>query len=223
VAGQPHFLAARPTPRPSSTRSFPIAFYPLRAQHLCCGMVKFRGKEGFSPFKSLNSSPSPPSLRKLLFILSPAMDPFNALSTAVAARNIPPLKEAPPAKVMSYALVASTDLEKTVDATKEVTRGAGAPSTKLVGRSANSPSRTAMVCGQSVPRDEGRSPPVCQGFPYTRGHGTRPTSALSPHPMIGKEYRSVMPTCPTTGILTPKKVTARRQLVVPSSSNNDDL
>jgi hypothetical protein len=32
-----------------------------------------------------------------------------------------------------------------------------------------------------------------------------------------------MPTRPTTGILTPRKVTARCQLVVPSSSNDDDL
>jgi hypothetical protein len=31
------------------------------------------------------------------------------------------LKEAPPAKVMSSALVALTDLEKTLDAVKEVT------------------------------------------------------------------------------------------------------
>jgi hypothetical protein len=41
--------------------------------------------------------------------------------------------------------------------------------------------------------------------------------------MIGKEYRSVTPTHPTTGILTPRKVTAWRQLVVPSSSSDDDL
>jgi hypothetical protein len=32
-----------------------------------------------------------------------------------------------------------------------------------------------------------------------------------------------MPTRPTTGILTPRKVTVRRQLVVPSSNNNDDI
>jgi hypothetical protein len=41
--------------------------------------------------------------------------------------------------------------------------------------------------------------------------------------MIGKEHRSVTPTRPTTGILTPRKVTARRQLMVPSSSSDDDL
>jgi hypothetical protein len=80
-----------------------------------------------------------------------------------------------------------------------------------------------MVCGQSVPRDEGRSPPVHQGSPYTRGHGTRPAHALSPHSMIGKEHRSVTPTHPTMGILTPRKVTIRHQLVVPSSSSDDDL
>jgi hypothetical protein len=48
-------------------------------------------------------------------------------------------------------------------------------------------------------------------------------SALSPLPMIAKEHRSVMPTHPTTGILTPRMVTIRCQLVVPSRSNDDDL
>jgi hypothetical protein len=57
------------------------------------------------------------------------MDPFNALSTATAVR-----KEAPPAKVMSCALVTSTNLEKTLDAAKEVTEGAGGPSAKMAGR-----------------------------------------------------------------------------------------
>jgi hypothetical protein len=47
--------------------------------------------------------------------------------------------------------------------------------------------------------------------------------ALSPRPTIGKEYRLVTPTRPTTGFLTLRKVTARRQLVAPSSSSDDDL
>jgi hypothetical protein len=51
-------------------------------------------------------------LPKLLFILSLAMDPFNALSTAAAARKNPPLKEASPTKVMSCALIISADLQK---------------------------------------------------------------------------------------------------------------
>jgi hypothetical protein len=51
----------------------------------------------------------------------------------------------------------------------------------------------------------------------------RPTCALPPRPMIGKEHRSVTPTHPTTGILTPRKLTIRCQLVVPSSSSDDDL
>jgi hypothetical protein len=79
------------------------------------------------------------------------MGPFNALSTAAAAKKIPPLKEAPPAKVMSCALVASTDLEKDLDAVKEVTRGVGAPSVKMVGRLADSPGQSAMVCGHLTP------------------------------------------------------------------------
>jgi hypothetical protein len=117
---------------------------------------------------------------------------------------------------MLCALVASTDLEKTLDATKEVTRGAGMPSAKMVGR-------PGMACGQSIPHDEGRSPPARQGSPYIRGRGMCSARALSPRSMIGKEHQSVTPTCPTTGILAPSKVTIRHQLVVPSSSSDDDL
>jgi hypothetical protein len=144
------------------------------------------------------------------------MDPFNALSTTAAARKIPPLKEAPLVKVMSCALVASTNLEKELDAAREVTRGAGVPLAKLA-------SRLAMVCGHSPPCDEGRSPPARQGSPCTQGHGTRLTHALSPRPTIGKEHRSVMPTRPTTGILTLRMVTIQHQLVVPPCSSDDDL
>jgi hypothetical protein len=50
------------------------------------------------------------SLSKLLFILSAAMDPYNAQSTTAAAWKIPPLKEASLATVMSCALITSTDL-----------------------------------------------------------------------------------------------------------------
>jgi hypothetical protein len=74
------------------------------------------------------------------------MDPFNALSTATTARKIPSLQEAPPAKVMLCTLVMSRDLEKDLDATKEVNRGTNTPSAKM-----------AMVCGHSTPRDEGQA------------------------------------------------------------------
>jgi hypothetical protein len=155
------------------------------------------------------------------------MDPFNTMSTATAVRKIPPLREAPPAKVMSCALVASTDLERGLDATKEVTGGADTPSMKMAGRSANSPSHPAMVCGHSppppLPGDEGRSPPAHQGSPCARGRGTHLVHTLSPRPTIRKEHQLVMPTRPTTGVLTPRKVTIRHQHVVPLSSSNDDL
>jgi hypothetical protein len=88
------------------------------------------------------------------------MDPFNALSTATTARKIPPLKEAPPAKVMSCALVASIELEKDLDAAKQVTRGAGIPSTKMARWS-------AMVCGHLGPHDDDRPSPTRQGSPCT--------------------------------------------------------
>jgi hypothetical protein len=45
-------------------------------------------------------------------------------------------------------LIALTDLQKDLDVAKEATRGAGVPLAKMAGR-------PAMVCGQSVPRDEG--------------------------------------------------------------------
>jgi hypothetical protein len=80
-----------------------------------------------------------------------------------------------------------------------------------------------MVCGHSAPREECRSPLACKCCTCTQGHGTRPAHALSPRLMIEKEDRSVMPTCPTMGILTPRKVTVRHQLVVPSSSRKNDL
>jgi hypothetical protein len=41
--------------------------------------------------------------------------------------------------------------------------------------------------------------------------------------MIGKEHRPVTPTCPSTRVLTLRKVTVQHQLVVRSSSNEDDL
>jgi hypothetical protein len=144
------------------------------------------------------------------------MDPFNALSTAATTRKIPPLIEASPTKIMLSALITSTDLQKDLDAAKEVTGGAGVQSAKMA-------SRSVMVCGQSVPRYEGQSPPARQGSPCTQGHGMRLTPALSPHPTIGKEHRSVMPTYPTMGILTPRKVNIEHQLVVHSSSNDDDV
>jgi hypothetical protein len=145
------------------------------------------------------------------------MDPFNALSTTAAARKIPPLREAPPTKVMSCALVTSTDLKRAFDAVKKVIRGAGTPSVKMA-------DRPWFVAIRPPPsRDEDRSPLARQVSPYARGHGTHPVRALSPRPTIRKEHRSVTPTCPTTEVLTPRKMTIWHQLVVPSSSSNDDL
>jgi hypothetical protein len=103
----------------------------LRAQHLCYGMVKFERKEGFSPFKLRNSSPSPSLLFQALVHPLPYHGSLQCFVHCCAARNIPSLKEAPPAKVMLCALVASTELEKTLDAAKEVTKGAGVPSAKI--------------------------------------------------------------------------------------------
>jgi hypothetical protein len=66
-------------------------------------------------------------------------------------------------------------------------------------------------------------PHVRKASPSARGRGPRPGSALSPSPMIGKEHRSITPTRPTMGVLTLRKVTIPRNLVVHSNSDNDDL
>jgi hypothetical protein len=50
-----------------------------------------------------------------------------------------------------------------------------------------------------------------------------PVRAVSPCPTIEKEHQLVTATRPTTRFLTPRKVTIRRQLVVPLSSSDDDL
>jgi hypothetical protein len=60
---------------------------------------------------------------------------------------------APPAKVMSCTLVASTDLERALDATKEVTEGAGVPLVKM----------SSQLAGQ---------------LPWIAGHGLWPFGPL---------------------------------------------
>jgi hypothetical protein len=83
-------------------------------------------------------------------------------------RKEDPTNERGITKVMSCALVASTNLQKDLDTAKGVTGGASAPSAKMVGRSDRSLSWSAMVCGQLVPHDEGRSPPTRQGSPVPK-------------------------------------------------------
>jgi hypothetical protein len=77
------------------------------------------------------------------------MDPFNALSTVVATRKIPLVKEASPAKVMSSMLIALRYLQKDLDAAKEVTGGAGAPSAKMAGRPTPLAGRPWFVANRS--------------------------------------------------------------------------
>jgi hypothetical protein len=151
------------------------------------------------------------------------MDPFNALSTATAVRMIPLLREAPPAKVASCALVASTDLEKVIDAVKEVIGGSGVPSTMMAGRPAKSPGRPATIGGRLTPLKVGQPSPACQSSPTAQGRGSRLVRVIYPHPTIGKEHHSVTRTCPSMSVLTLKKITIRHQLVVLSSNSDDDL
>jgi hypothetical protein len=148
VVGRPHFMAAQASPDPNSIRSFPIAFYPLRTQRSYAWNGKIpRRRSGSLPLKSLNSPLLSHFSSKAFFISSLAIDPLNALSTTAAARMIPLLREAPPAKVASCVLVASTDLEKALDVAKEVIEGADAPSVTTGSQPAKSPNRPTTVGG----------------------------------------------------------------------------
>jgi hypothetical protein len=84
-------------------------------------------------------------------------------STAAAVRAMPPLKELP-ANVTSYTLVASSDLDKALDTTKGVNRGAGTPLAKMGGRPANIDSRPAMSFGRPARHEVGRPPRACLVF-----------------------------------------------------------
>jgi hypothetical protein len=72
VAGRRHFLAARSSPEPNLSRSFPVAFYPMRTQR----SYAWNGKnceenEWFSPIKIPQlTSFSLTSLPKFVHLLS---------------------------------------------------------------------------------------------------------------------------------------------------------
>jgi hypothetical protein len=97
------------------------------------------------------------------------------------------------------------------------------PSVMMGGRPAKSHGQPTIVGGRLTPIELGQPSPTCQSSPTAHGRGSRPVRALSPHLMIGKEHRSVMPTHPFTGVLTPKKITIRCHMVVRSSSCEDPL
>jgi hypothetical protein len=151
------------------------------------------------------------------------MDPFNDLSTAATVRMIPLLRQAPPTKFAPCALVASTGMEKALDAAKEVIRGVGTSSVTMAGWPAKSPGRPATVGGRLTHLKVCQPSVVHQSFPTAQDHSSRHVRALSPSPTIGKEHCSVMPTRPSMGVLTLKKITIRCQLVVPSSSSDNNL
>jgi hypothetical protein len=142
------------------------------------------------------------------------MESFNVISTDAAARVMPLLKESPP-KVMSCTLAAYGDLDKALDVTKGVTGGVG---TLL----ANMGGRPAMSFGRPAPLEVGRLSLVREALPGAHGHALRPTRVLSPHPTIRKGHQSVKPMDPTTGLLTPRKVTIWYNLVVHSDGDGND-
>jgi hypothetical protein len=132
------------------------------------------------------------SLPKPKIFLPTSMESYNVISTTATVRTIPPLKESP-MKVTSCTLVASSDLHKALDVTKDVTRGAGSPSAKMGGRPANLDGCLTMGFGRSTPPplEVGHPAPVRDASLHAHGRGLRPTSGLSPHPTIRKEHRSV--------------------------------
>jgi hypothetical protein len=105
---------------------------------------------------------------KTFFLTS--MKSFNVISTAAAMRGIPSVKESP-VKVASCTLVASSDLDKVLDVTKDITRGADAPMTKMGGQLANIDGRPAMSFGRPSPLEVGHSTHAREASPCAQGRG----------------------------------------------------
>jgi hypothetical protein len=84
-----------------------------------------------------------------IFLLS-SMESFNVVSTAATVRAMMSLKESL-VKVTSYTLITSSDSEKVLDMTKDVTRGASTPSAKMGGRLTNINDRLSMSFSRPAP------------------------------------------------------------------------
>jgi hypothetical protein len=106
---------------------------------------------------------------------------------------------------------------------EEVIGGAGTSSVMMAGWPAKSPGRPATVGGRLTHFKVCQPSVVHQSFPAVQDRSSRPVCVLSPSTTIGKEHCSVMPTRPSMGVLTLKKITIRCQLVVPSSSSDNNL
>jgi hypothetical protein len=107
--------------------------------------------------------------------------------------------------VASCVPVASTKLEKALDAEKEDIGGADTPSAMMGSRLTKSPGQRATIGGQLTPLDVGQPSPTHQSSSVAHDRGSRPVHALSPHPTIGKEHCSVTRMRRSTGVLTPRR------------------
>jgi hypothetical protein len=191
VPGRPHFLAARPAPRPFSTRSFPLAFYSLSDQRSYYGTVKFQGKRGSLPLN--------PSTHLLLphFSSKALVHPLPCHGSLQCSIHRCRHKEDPTVErgiTRQGHVMCAGRIDRPTERLR-CRKGSHWRSRHAIGEDGR---LVGPGLWPIVPRD---------GSPSTQGRGTHLARALSPHPTIGKDHRLVTPTHPTTGILTPRKVT----------------
>jgi hypothetical protein len=224
VAALPHFLAAWSTPGPNSTRTFPIAFHLLRTQRSYAWNGKIRRRRsGSFPLKSL-SSPSSPSLlfQSFLHLLSC----HGSLQCPIHSCH----REDDPSVERGTSCHGHVICVSRINRLGEDLRqgkGGHWRSQHAISDDRRPGGHVPWLvshCWWLIdPLEVGHPSPARQSSPAAQGRGSRLVQALSPHQTIRKEHHWVMPTCPSTGVLTPKKITIRHKLVVPSSSNDDDL
>jgi hypothetical protein len=143
---------------------------------------------------------SPP---KPKIFLPASMESFNIVSTAAATR----------------AISTASDLEHVLDAAKGNPKGADTP-LNLMG---DSTSNTSKGCRHLAPISVPQSSPMHHDSLISHACGSHPVCALFPHPTIRKEHRSMTPTRPMMGVLTPRKVTIRCNMVINNDSGDDNL
>jgi hypothetical protein len=118
--------------------------------------------EGVSfTLKTLNTPQFPSSFTSFnqhYLSSNPMAESFNFVSTAAAARKIPPLQEPSPEKVASVTLIETRDLEIALDSTR--------------GRAGGSGARSAAEGGRPATPKAGR-PPLWPAGPLLPGTGPR--------------------------------------------------
>jgi hypothetical protein len=159
VANLATLLGHQPAPGRFSTRSFPVAFYSLKDQCSYYGTVKFCGKEGSLPLN--------PSTHLLLphFSSKTLVHPLPCHGSLQCSVHRGFRKENPTIErgINRQGHVMCVDHIYRPTEGLRCCKGGHWRSRRAIGEDG----RPAMVCGQSVPRDEGRSPPAHHGSTCT--------------------------------------------------------